>query len=311
MAFGPLAPAAADSAWLAIAGYGLGVGLASACCWMATTGAVSAAVPGRRSAALGLLTAGPAAGGAVLAPTLTLLADAHGARMTCAVMAALGAVACATGAVLLDGRPAPAAVTRDAGRPAPDACPGDRRSSGGTTSPRRLLVAGLLMGLVAFVPLVHLAGAATRLGLSAGQGAALLAVVSVISAATRIGAGWLARPASLPALYRATHVLVAAGFAVWALAGHAAALPTLLVVALLFGAGYGAWLALGPALLAATCPPDRRGRALGGLAAAVGVGGVIGPALAGPLLDAAAPALLGGCAFIALTAAGALPRPWR
>jgi MFS family permease len=167
------------------------------------------------------------------------------------------------------------------------------------------------MGLVAFVPLVHLAGAATRLGLSAGQGAALLAVVSVISAATRIGAGWLARPASLPALYRATHVLVAAGFAVWALAGHAAALPTLLVVALLFGAGYGAWLALGPALLAATCPPDRRGRALGGLAAAVGVGGVIGPVLAGPLLDAAAPALLGGCAFIALTAAGALPRPWR
>jgi len=294
MTAGLLAPAVADGVWFAVAGYGAGVGMASACCWISATGAVSAAVPGRRSAALGLLTAGPAAGGAVLAPTLALLADAHGARATCAVMAAMGATACVAGAVLLGGRPLPAAATRESGGRAP--------------LPRRFLVAGLLMGLVVFVPLVHLVGAAGRLGLSAGHGAALLAVISMVSAVTRIGGGWLATPASLPAFYRAAHVLVAAGFAVWALAGEAAALPTLLVVALMFGAGYGAWLALGPALLAATCPSDRLGRALGGLAAAIGFGGVVGPVLAGLLIDAAAPALLVGCALVALAAAAALPR---
>jgi MFS family permease len=293
MLLGLLAPAAAGNVRLAVVGYGAGVGLASACGWMAAAGAVSAAVPGRRSAALGLLLAGPAAGGAVLAPTLALLADTFGARVTCAVIAAFGAAACAAGAVSLGGRRISPAV-RDAGGPAPRL--------------HRFLVAGLLMGLVVYVPLVYLVGAATRLGLSARQGAALLAVVSTVSAAIRVGGGWLATRASLPRLYRAAHILVGAAFAAWALAGPVAALPTLLVVAVLFGAGYGGWLALGPALLAATCPPGRLGTALGGLPAATGVGREVGPVLAGPLLDAAAPALLVGCALTALKAAAALPR---
>jgi MFS family permease len=171
-----------------------------------------------------------------------------------------------------------------------------------------MLLAGVLMGLVVFVPLVHLAGAAARLGLAPAHGAALLATVSVVSAATRVGGGWLATPTSLPSLYRAAHVLVAAGFLVWAGTGPAAAWAMLLVVAVLFGAGYGAWLALGPAVLAATYPPNRLGRALGGLACAIGVGGMVGPVLAGPLLDTAAMALLVGCAVAALAAACILPR---
>ena len=45
---------------------------------------------------------------------------------------------------------------------------------------------------------------------------------------------------------------------------------------------------------------------MGTLASVVGIGGVIGPILAGPLLETAAPALLLGGAMAALTAAAVL-----
>ncbi len=151
--------------------------------------------------------------------------------------------------------------------------------------PRGFLLAGLLMSLVVFIPLVYIIASAAELGLSTGHGAAVLAVISATSAATRLGVGWLATPATLPSLYRAAHVLVAAAFGVWALTAQAAPLQAfrmLLLVAALFGAGYGGWLSLGPAVLAATCRPTRLGHALGTLASVVGIGGVTGPVLAGP-----------------------------
>lgn len=50
----------------------------------------------------------------------------------------------------------------------------------------------------------------------------------------------------------------------------------------------------------------RLGHALDTLASVVGIGGVIGPVLAGPLLQTATPALLVGCAISALAAVAAL-----
>jgi hypothetical protein len=70
----------------------------------------------------------------------------------------------------------------------------------------------------------------------------------------------------------------------------------------------GAWLSLGPVVLAATCPPQQLGRALGRLAAATGVGGVVGPLLSAPLLPGAQLPVLAGAAVLALGAALLLPR---
>jgi MFS family permease len=235
---------------------------------------------------------------------MAALADAHGPRPTCVVVAALGVTACVTRAVLLRGHRAPTQPTSGTGTGAANAATADSPEPGS----RGFLLAGLLMSLVVFIPLVHITASATRLGLSPGHGAAVLAVISATSAATRLGAGWLATPTTLRSLYRATHLLVAAAFGVWALTAQAPfpAFPMLLLVAALFGAGYGGWLSLGPAVLTATCTPSRLGQALGTLASVVGIGGVIGPVLAGPLLETAAPALLLGCATAALTAAAVL-----
>lgn len=111
--------------------------------------------------------------------------------------------------------------------------------------------------------------------------------MSTMSATARLGTGWLATPRTLPLLFLAGHGLVAAAFTAWALAGPAIALPVLTGVAVLFGVGYGAWLSLAPAILAATTDPRHLGRTLGTHAMAVGTGGVVGPVLASPLLAAA------------------------
>src|SRR6185295_13243025 len=68
MAVGLLTPALAAAPHAVIAGYGIGLGVASACTWVATATAVGTAFRGRAATAMGVLTAGPAAGGAVLAP---------------------------------------------------------------------------------------------------------------------------------------------------------------------------------------------------------------------------------------------------
>jgi MFS family permease len=289
MAVGLLTPALAAAPHAVIAGYGIGLGVASACTWVATATAVGTAFRGRAATAMGVLTAGPAAGGAVLAPTLTVLAPTFGVRPTCGLLALLGVLACGACAVVLRDHPLPS-----------DSLPG----SSAATDLRRVVIAAALMGSVVFLPLVHMVGTATRLGLTAIEGAAVLTVISVVSAATRLAAGRLSLVATLPALYRAAHVLVTGGFVVWAAAtGGGATFTLLLAAAGIFGAGYGAWLALGPALLAEVCPPARLGNALGALTTAIGMGGVVGPALADPLVVSAPAGVWLGAAALALAAA--------
>ena len=133
-------------------------------------------------------------------------------------------------------------------------------------------------------------------------------VISTASAVTRVLAGRLVPPGGLRAGYRLAHLPIAAGFGVWAVSGGDAAFPLLIAAGMLFGAGYGAWLALGPALLAQTCASGRLGGALGTLAAAIGIGGVAGPVLTGPLLVAAPAALWLGSAAIALIAVAVLAK---
>ncbi len=175
---GLLAPATATATGVAIGGYGLGLGLASACAWVATTAVVSAAFDRRRAAAPGLLAAGPAVGGAVLAPAAAALAATSGPRTACAVLALLGAGVCTAGTLLI----------RDhRGHPRPPTPGGGAAPQAPTANLRPFHTAGLLMGLVVFTPLVHLAGY-FDLGLTPVHGAALLAVMSTTSAAARLGA---------------------------------------------------------------------------------------------------------------------------
>ena len=89
-----------------------------------------------------------------------------------AAVAALGFTACVTGAVLLGGHRAPTQPTSGTGTGPANTATADSAEPGS----RGFLLAGLLMSLVVFIPLVHITASATRLGLSPGHGAAVLAL---------------------------------------------------------------------------------------------------------------------------------------
>jgi MFS family permease len=286
-------------AWLAVAAYGAGLGIACAGTWVATTSAVGAWAGRRGARGIALLTAGPAAGGMVLAPAIAAVAEAHGPRFTYLTLAALGAVTCAAAAVLVHRHPSSAdAGPREDSTPAP------------AIPVRRLYAAALLTSLVMFLPLVHVAGYAVDLELTPAFGAALLAIISGVSAVARLGVAWVVAPHRLNALFRAAHLIVVLAFVVWATAGPGMGPVPLVAFAVVFGIGYGGWMALSPALLAAAAQRGRLGRAQGTLAAVNGIGGAVGPLLATPLLaDAPRPALLGAAAVVLVAATLLRARP--
>ena len=72
-------------------------------------------------------------------------------------------------------------------------------------------------------------------------------------------------------------------FGLWILAGSSYAL--LVVYAVVLGVSYGGFIALSPAVAAALFGPTGLGGVLGLLYTSAGVGGLIGPPLAGALLD--------------------------
>jgi MFS family permease len=165
------------------------------------------------------------------------------------------------------------------------------------------------MSLVVFLPLVHVAGHAVDLGLTPAFGAVLLAIVSGVSAVARLGVAWVVAPQRMTALFRTAHLVVVVAFVVWAAAGPGSAPVVLVVFAVVFGIGYGGWMALSPALLAASARRSRLGRAQGALAAVTGLGGALGPLLATPLLAAAPRQALLAAAVVALAATTQLRAP--
>lgn len=282
-------------AWLTVAAYGTGLGIACAGTWVATTSAIGAWAGRRGARGLALLTAGPAAGGMVLAPAIAAAAEAYGPRFTYLALAALGTVTCSAAAVLVHRHPSSA-------DPEPHRDPGVAPA----VPLRRLYGAALLMSTVMFLPLVHVAGYAVDLDLTPAFGAALLAIVSGVSAVARLVVAWLVTPHRLHTLYSVAHLIAAVAFAVWAAAGPGTAPVLLVAFAVVFGIGYGGWMALSPALLAGSVERSRLGRAQGTLAAVNGIGGAVGPLLATPVLATAPrPALL-GAASVALVAAALL-----
>ncbi len=78
-------------------------------------------------------------------------------------------------------------------------------------------------------------------------------------------------------------MVVALSFLIWLVAGDSYALLVLFAVVL--GVAYGGFIALSPAVTADLFGPVGLGGVLGALYTAAGLGGLIGPPIAGELID--------------------------
>ena len=273
LGLGLVVTARAGSLGVALAAYGVGVGVGVACAYVPMVALVGAWFERRRTLALGVAVAGIGIGTLVIPPVTAALIEAIGWRDSYLVLAAVGVAAlglCALGAA-----PAPAGGGA-AGSSLADALR-DRQY-------RLLYLATALLGIPLFVPFVYLPSYAEERGVDPVLAAGLVGAIGTASVVGRLALGALAAPLGLLRVFRGCFIAIALSFVLWWAAG--ASYPVLLAFAVVLGVGYGGYVALAPAVVAARFGVERLGALLGVLYTSAAVGSAVGPPAAGAVIDA-------------------------
>lgn len=273
MGAGLLATSAVSSIELGYVTYGLGVGIGVACGYVPMLGVIGGWFDRRRSMALGVGVAGIGLGTVIVAPLAAALIDVHGWRATYVVFAAVGAAMLVVAAVLAERPP----------RPVADA---SSRSLGALVRTRAfasLYGSALLLSLALFQVFVYLPDFAESQGTGEVAAAALVAVVGGASIAGRLVLGVLADRLGRIVTYQACFLVMALSYGIWLVAPS---YGWLVVFALVMGAAYGGFIALSPAVAAEVFGVAGLGGLLGLLYTGAGLGALVGPPLAGLLIEA-------------------------
>ena len=275
LGLGMLLTAAAETLWVAYLTYGLGIGLAVACGYVPMIATVSAWFDRGRATALGIAVSGIGAGTLVVAPLSGALIDRYGWRTAFVALGIGGAALLLLSAALAS---APAALAIDRSSPSL----GTALRSPAFAS---MYVSMLLVAAAMFVPIVFVAPYAVSHGTSTVAAGALIGVIGVSSIVGRLMLGVLADRFGPLVVYQASYAIVAVSMLVWV---SSTAYGWLVVFAAFFGTGYGGFAALAPAVLAEKFGLQGLGGVMGLLYTSAGLGGLLGPPLAGAAIDATA-----------------------
>ena len=270
---GLLLTSVAPTIWLGLATYSAGVGIAVACVYVPIVSVVGGWFDRQRTAALGVAVAGIGAGTLVMAPVASVLIEAYGWRTSYAILGIAGAVVLGVCSAVVERPP-----RHHAAQPA--------RPLGelvGVSTFRVLYGSIFLMSLALFVPFVFLTSYAEDNGISSGMAAALIGFIGGASIMGRLALGAIAPRVGLIRLYQSCFAVMGLAFVIWLAAGDRVELLVLFTIVL--GVAYGGFIALSPAVAAEEFGLAGLGGVLGALYTSAGVGGLIGPPLAGVLID--------------------------
>jgi MFS family permease len=271
MGLGLILTSMIDRLWLGYLTYGIGVGVGVACAYVPMVAVVGGWFLRRRNTALGIAVAGIGFGTVCGAPIAAALIAPLGWRATYVVFAI------ATTAILLG-------CAYVAERPPVHVTPSPLRLAEAIRTPAFGLMYGssVLISTALFVPFVYLPSFAHDRGVSEFLSAALVGIIGGASVAGRMGLGALADRAGVVRLYQASFLVLALSYSIWMVASS---YPTMVVFALVMGAGYGGYVALSPAVIAHLFGPHRMGTVLGALYTSGGFGALVGPPLVGMIID--------------------------
>jgi len=267
---GLAATAAAPRLWVVYLGHGLGGGLAAACAFVPLVAVVSAWFNVRRTLAVGIAVSGIGVGTLVVAPAAAAAIEAYGWRSTYAWIAGLGSLVLLLCALVVARPPV-----------APSAGVVPLRDSLDTADYRRLYLGQLLLAAAMFVPFVYLPSSAQDLGVHPVAAAGLVGVIGAVSLVGRLALAPVSDKVGIVPAYRACFLAIGASFLLWVLAGG---YPVLVAFAVIFGLGYGGFVALGPGVLAQRFGTARLGGLLGLLYTSSALGSSVGPFAAGVLI---------------------------
>ena len=261
-----------DSIGIGYLTYGAGAGLAAACAYIPMLATVGGWFERQRATAIGISVAGIGVGTLVMNPLVTRLLDSYSWRTTFRILGVGGALLLIL-CVALVGR-APGAA---------GAAPSRFGEAARSPTFRRLWFAALSSGLALFVPFVFVVPYAKDEGIAASSAAWLVAVLGGASVLSRIGFGTLTERFGAFRLFRFGVLLFPVSYVIWLAAGSSYALLMLFVIVL--GAGYGCFVAVSPLVLANRYGIVGLGSLMGLFYTSQGLGGLIGPPVAGRIID--------------------------
>lgn len=268
---GLVATSRIEHLWAAYLTYGLGVGIAIACCYVPLIAAISGWFLTRRNTALGIAASGIGVGTLVTAPAAAELIRRVGWREAYVVMAVLATALLFVCAWLIEAPPvelnAPEFSVRRLVR----------------TRQFKLMYAACMLWTVATaMPFVFLPAYAQSIGITAVAAAALVGFIGFASTAGRLGLGPLADRFGLVVTYRACILVLGICFSLW-LYGNSYGM--LVGFALMMGASYGGAVALTPAVVAELFGTRGLGVIIGTLYTGSAIGTLLGPPFCGALID--------------------------
>jgi len=272
MGTGLLLTSLVDRLWVGYVTYGLGVGIGVACGYVPMVAVVGGWFVRRRSLALGLAVSGIGVGTLVVAPLAAALIDGLGWRITYRIFAGASVVSLVACALVATAPP----------RSTPVAAPVDVEDARDPAF-AVLYVSGLLVSLALFLVFIFLTPFAEDHGVGRVAAAALVGVVGAASIVGRLLLGGLADRLGSVRTYRTCFLTMSASYLIWL--GTTTA-PWLLLFAVVFGVSYGGFIALSPAVMADLFGTAAMGRLVGLQYTSAGIGALVGPPLAGLVVDA-------------------------
>lgn len=273
--------------WQVYATYSLGVGIGVGLAYVPAVGAVQRWFVRRRGFATGIAVAGIGLGNLVMPPLAAWLVRLGGWRIAYVVIG-LGALALAlVGAWLIERGPEERGLAPDGD---PPGAAGAGRALAGLTPGEALrapaywllYASGIATSLGIFIPFVHIPPYAEDHGIGNVAAAVIVGAIGAGSAGGRLFLGGLAdRIGRRQALF-GSFILMAAMLLWWLAATE---VWSLLIFAVLFGVGYGGFVALIPALASDYFGVRHVGSIIGLLYTSAAIGTLVGPTLAGIAFD--------------------------
>ncbi len=263
-----------NSIWMGYLTYGLGVGIGVSCVYVPMVAVVGAWFDKRRATAIGFAVTGIGFGTLLMAPLAANWINKYGWRHTYVILAVLSVLVLVPCGFIT---------------PRPPVLPGEepRKSIRELIKMpvfRYMYLSAFLSSLALYFPFVFLIPYAKTQGINEMAAASLMGIIGMASVVGRLGFGALGLRISRIRLFQMTFMLVGVSFTFWLLASASYAM--LVIFAILLGAGYGGFVALAPTVTAELFGLVGLGSILGTMFTAVGFGGLLGPPMAGYLIDA-------------------------
>lgn len=273
LAVGLLGTTIVPNIWLAYVCYGFFVGLAIACGYVPMVAVVGGWFEKQRSLALGASVAGIGLGTLAASPIAARLIEATSWRTAFVIFAITGASLLLLVALVIT--PGPASV------PAPERQPIRQLLA---NDDFRILYVTLVLGAFGlFVPVVFITPYAEDRGISSFSAALLVGLIGGASVVGRIAMAGIADRFGAARLFRMAFLVMALSQLLWLLSNGT--YWVLVIFTLIFGTGYGGFIALSPAVAASRFGLKGLGGILGTWYSAAAFGSFAGPPIAGELID--------------------------